>query len=208
MNQKGYLRLYTFMALILIVSLACTGGVATPTPQVPLSNPPTRPAQPVQPVQPSNNSSSGLKTFTDQNDLYQIDVPANWTHSQTTGEYYYADILLSPDEAVKVENIVYNDGKPFSGSQNGKFALNLLHKFYSSTGEQGDIRVTDDAIMDDGSERLTWVSRGGGYSGVSFFEVRGDDRSTFLMFTIYWLDEAEGQYQDTVDNVIASYHVP
>ena len=36
MNQKGYLRLYTFMALILIVSLACTGGVATPTLQVPL----------------------------------------------------------------------------------------------------------------------------------------------------------------------------
>ncbi len=196
MNQKSYL--FVFVLLILIVSLACmsAGAIATPTPT----------AQPIQPTQ--NNDSLGLKTFSDENNLYQIDVPADWNYSQTTGDNYYVDILLSPDEAAKVENIVYDYGKPFSGTQNGQFALYLLNTFYSTTGKEGDIKVTDDAIMQDGSERLTWASRGGGYSGVSFFEIRGNDRSTFLMFTVYWLDSAEEQYLDTVNAILQSYRVP
>ena len=60
--------------------------------------------------------------------------------------------------------------------------------YYSNTGKVGDIRVSSDQIMDDGSERLEWKSKGGDYSGVSFFETRGSDNSTFLMFTAWWVD--------------------
>jgi len=208
MDQKGNSHFLVFIALVLVAGVACAGGAVAPTLQAPVSIPPTQPILPTQPPQPSSNNSAELQTFTDQNNLYQIDVPGDWAYEQATGEYHYADIFLSPDEAVKVENIVYNDGQAFSGSQNGKFALKLLNTFYSETGREGDIRVTDDAVMDDGSERLTWSSRSGGYSGVSFFEVRGGDRETFLMLTVYWLDSAESQYEEVINNIVGSYRIP
>jgi hypothetical protein len=101
---------------------------------------------------------------------------------------------------------VYDDGEPFTGNSKGKFALALLHQFYSSTGEEGDIRISDDKIMPDDSERLTWTSKGGGYSGMSFFEVR--NQSTFLMFTVEWSDDHESDYTDILNRAIESYDVP
>ena len=58
-----------------------------------------------------------------------------------------------------VENIAYDDGTAFNGSENGKFALQIPNQNYSSTGKEGDIKVTDDSIQKDGSERLTWTSK-------------------------------------------------
>ena len=60
--------------------------------------------------------------------------------------------------------------------------------------------------MPDGSERLTWSSRDGGYSGMSFFEVR--NKTTFLMFTVEWVNEAESDYADILNRAIESYYVP
>ena len=102
-----------------------------------------------------------------------------------------------------MENLFYDEGNAFTGSVNGKFALALLHTFYSATGKEGDIRITDDNIQPDGSERLIWESKSGGYSGISYFEVRGG--TTFLMFTIEWVNSAKGLYLDTLNQVVASY---
>lgn len=221
MNKQGLLRLFAFVALMVMVSLACSGG-ASPT-QAPIQQPTLVPQQPSQPTpvpqqpsqptpvpqQPSN--SGGLQTFTDQNKLYAIDLPADWTYEQTvdqTNNYYYIDTFTSPDENALVENIVYNDDKPFTGKDNGQFALYILNQFYSNTGKEGDIRVSDDSIQKDGSERLTWSSKAGGYSGISFFEIRGNDRKTFLMFTVEWSNSAEDQYSDPLNDVIASYRIP
>jgi hypothetical protein len=203
MKPKNFLKLFAFLGLVVIVGLACNGGAS---PASPPQQPAAQPAAQEDP--PQNSGGSGLVTFTDQNELYQIDIPGNWNYEQTSGDNYYADVFTAPDEGAKVENIVYNDGTAFSGGQNGRFALDILNTFYSSTGEAGDIRVTDDSIMKDGSERLTWQSRGGDYSGVSFFEIRGSDRKTFLMFTVYWLDDAEDFYSETLNNVIDSYRLP
>jgi hypothetical protein len=214
MNKTGFNYLFALVFLVAIAGLACSFGAST---SAPAPTPTSGAGLPIQiPQKPTAASSggsggsggSGWVTFTDQNDLYQIDLPGDWTYDQTTGEHYYADIFTSPDEAAKVENIVYNDGEPFTGGQHGKFALDILNQFYSSTGETGDIKVTGDQLMKDGSERLTWNSKGGDYSGYSFFEIRGSDRTTFLMFTVYWLDSAAEQYAETVDAIIASYRVP
>lgn len=119
---------------------------------------------------------------------------------------YYIDQFKSPDGNALIENIAYDDGKPFTGSQNGKFALYLLNTFYSSTGKEGDIHVSDDSIQKDGSERLAWSSSGGGYSGLSYFEVR--NRTTFLMFTVEYANDYENTYIDILNNVVASYRTP
>ena len=215
MNNQVSIRVYAFVAVLMTASLAC-GAISTPTPapvpvqptQVP-PQPTAIPPQPTaetvqQPDQPV--TTGGIKTFTDQNELYSIEVPSDWGYSQTTGDYYYIDQFQSPDELALVENIVYDEGTVFSGGTNGKFALYLLNTFYSSTGKQGDIRVTDDNIQKDGSERLTWISRDGGYSGISFFEIR--NRTTFLMLTVEWSNSARDEYFDTLDQVIVSYTTP
>lgn len=209
MKNRGYLYLSAFVAFILVIGLACSfGGPSTPV--APAPQPINNTGNNQQPVEPSNNSGSGdLVTFTDKNKYYQIDVPSDWKHEQsedTTNNYYYIDTFTSPDENALIENIAYDDGTAFPGGQNGQFALQILHEFYSDTGKEGDIKITDDAVQKDGSERLTWNSKGGGYTGISFFEVR--NRTTFLMFTVEYVNEYEDQYLDLLNNVISSYIVP
>lgn len=218
MKNKGFVILFSFAAFVMVVGLACMGGsrpAQAPTPIVqsvkPTEVPPQQATEP--PQQPANdngnsNDSGGLKTFTDQNNLYTIQVPSDWIYKQVTGDNYYIDQFKSPDELALVENIVYNDGVQFTGSQHGKFALDLLNRFYSNTGDVGDIRVTGDQIQPDGSERLEWYSKSGGYSGLSYFEVRKPSLLNFLMITIEWSDSAKDQYIDILSAIIESYSIP
>jgi len=211
------LKPFVFILILLaVVSLACQAFSGSPDPepvpapvqeepQPPIQEPEEQPTQP-QPQQEAPVSDSEYFIFTDRNGHYQIEVPGDWTQAEETGDSYYIDQFNSPDGNALIENLVYDDGDPFSGRQNGKFALALLHNFYSNTGEEGDIRVSDDKIMPDGSERLSWSSREGGYSGMSFFEVR--NKTTFLMFTVEWLDDAEADYVDILNRAIESYVVP
>jgi hypothetical protein len=201
MKVRGFLSLLVFIALILSVGLAC-GGANTPTP-APVTVAPQ--------AESSSSNSGGLKTFTDENDYYQIELPADWEYSQTKdqeNDYYYIDTFTAPDQNAMIENIVYDDGTAFTGSDKSRFALYLLNTFYSDTGKEGDIRVTDDSIQKDGSERLIWTSRGGKYSGTSFLETRGDARTTFLFFTVEYGNDYEDTYLDLLNDVIASYDIP
>jgi len=222
--QRNVLKPFVLMLFVLaITSLACSlvsGGapapVEPPVQEPPVEQPPAQqaPSEDVQPVQEepqaSEKNEDGFILFTDQNDLYSIEVPADWTHEQTVdteSNNYYIDTFSSPDGGAVVENIVYDDGERFTGNQMSKFALYLLNTFYSTTGKEGDIRVSGDSIMKDGSERLTWTSTGGGYSGISFLELRGNG-TTFLFFTVNWGDAVKDTYIDTLNYVIESYTIP
>jgi serine protease Do len=149
--------------------------------------------------------SGELTTFTDKNNLFVIDIPSDWTYAQSTGDSIYFDTFKSPDELALVESIVYDDTSGYAAALKGKYALYLLNTNYSSTGQEGDIRISDDSMQKDGSERLVWTSKGGGYSGISFLENRG---STFLFFTVEWSNSAKDQYIDTLNAVITSYRAP
>lgn len=212
------LKPFVFVLVVMtVVSLACQGGSGTPAPEPTLVPSPVQaPQQPEQPQQQPEQpqpqpeqpqtSTGGYIVFNDRNDLCQFEVPDDWTYGESSGDSYYIDQYKAPDEQALIENIVYDDGSPFTGNSKGKFALALLHRFYSDTGKEGDIRITDDKIMPDGSERLSWTSRGGGYSGMSFFEVR--NKTTFLMFTVEWVDGAEDLHVDNLDHAIETYVVP
>ncbi len=204
MKSQGSFRLFAFIGLLVLVSMACGGGTPVPAPvQQPVEQEPQQ-----DPIEPVSNSGD-LVTFTDQNELLAIEVPGDWTYAQTVdddGTDFYIDTFTSPDELALVESIVYDDGTAFAGSDKAKFALYLLNTFYSNTGEEGDIRVSEDKIMQDGSERLTWSSEGGDYSGISFLETRGT--TTFLLFTVEWVNSAQDQYLDALNAVIESYRIP
>ncbi len=150
-----------------------------------------------------------MVTFTDQTNYLEFDAPADWEHTQTVdtdSNHWYWDVLTSPDGHARIDSIVYDDGTPFVGTQSGKTALQWLHQNYSETGAEGDIRISNDSIQKDGSERLTWKSKGGKYSGISFFEIRKP--TAMLMFTVWWDDDYEQQYGDILNSVIESYRIP
>ncbi len=218
MKSKGLYYLLAFVSFIAAIGLACSALTSTPTPEPPMPPtplPPTAvPAVPAATEAPSSatgdttgstTGSSGLVTFTDQNKYFSIDVPADWKHTTSSGEHYYWDTFTSPDGAAVVENYVYDDGTPWSGKDSGKYALAVLNQLYSKTGGEGDIRISEEKLQDDGSDRLTWTSKSGGYSGISFFELRG---TAFLMFTVDWGNDYKDQYMDTLDQVVASYRTP
>ncbi|MFM8874561.1 MAG: hypothetical protein ACKOGC_00700, partial [Anaerolineae bacterium] len=166
-------------------------------------------------VQPSDN---GMVTFVDQNNLLAFDLPGDWTYEHTDhGDAIYTDVdaytdtFTSPDESVIIESLVMfaNPGVKVDNSTSQYVALDILNTYYSSTGtNNGDIRISSDQIMQDGSERFEWTSKGGDYSGVSFFEVRGDDKRTWLMWTAFWSNNVDQTMLDIVDNAIATYAIP
>ena len=201
MKKHAFPYLFGLMALPLVVGLAC--GSPAPT-----AAPTQAPAATVAPAA-TETSSGGSTTFTDQTKYLELDVPADWEYSQTVDKdngYWYWDVFKSPDGHARIDSIVYDDGKPFVGTQSGKTALAWLHQNYSNTGVEGDIRISDDSMQKDGSERLSWESKGGKYSGISFFEIRKP--TAMLMFTVWWDNDYEDQYRDTLNAVIDSYRIP
>ena len=219
MKSRSLHYVLGFLSFVVTIGLACSAVTGSPTAAPP---PPTQPpasptVQPAAPTpEPAATSSSGdstpsadssLITFTDKNKYFQIDLPGDWTHDTNSGDNDYADTFTSPDGNAIVDSYVYDDGNTsWNGKASGKAALYMLNKFYSKTGAEGDIRVTEEKQQSDGSDRLTWLSKSGKYSGISFFEVRHN--TAFLMFTVYWSDDSKDQYLDTLNNVIASYRLP
>jgi len=219
--MKQYRFILFFVTTLALAALACNGGSSpTSAPQV---NPPV--AVPQENVSPSNNDNSGgsvpsgggqaggssdIVTFTDANNLFSFDLPGDWTYGNSFNDKdgVYVDRFESPDGTGFIENITGFSGDPLTGGSNGKLALYFINKYYSNTGEGGDIRVSSDQIQKDGSERLAWKSTGGGYSGLSYFEVRGSDRKTFLMLTVWWSSATPQEVLDQINNAVESYRVP
>jgi hypothetical protein len=139
-------------------------------------------------------------TFTGPSALFEIDVPLPWRYETSSDNTTIVDTFYSPDEHAIIQNLTYDDGTEISRSEAGAFALELLKSFYAS-----DIRITDDQVQSDGSERLTWNSPSGDYSGISFLETRG---TTFLLFSVLWDNPYEADYFDALDYTISSYVVP
>jgi len=202
-NTRGYQLLIGFAMLLMSIGIACNGGAA------PVAQPAQQPT-PVPSNSNTNNSSpaangSAPVIFIDRNKFFQIEVPGDWKHSTNSGPHAYLDQFLSPDGKAMVENITYNDGTPFKGAQNGQFALLLIRQFHSN-GKEGDLRVSEDKIMTDGTERLTWSSNGRGFSGLSYFKVR--DGVNFLMFSLESADDHQIAYLEVLNKIQASYSTP
>src|SRR5512140_208358 len=124
-------------------------------------------------------------------------VPAATDAGTTTGTGSTALVTFTDQNKYYANDV----GTPWTGKDSGKYALAVLNQLYSKTGKEGDIRVTEEKQQQDGSDRRTWVSKAGCYSGISFFEIR--NQTTFLMFTVNYGNDYKDQYLDTLNNVIA-----
>ncbi|MDT8307410.1 MAG: hypothetical protein RRC07_15875 [Anaerolineae bacterium] len=138
-------------------------------------------------------------TFSGPDGLFTIEVPTAWQYERSEAENTVVDTFYAPDGHAIIQNIAYDDGSPIGRSEAGELALDLLHSSYAA-----DIRIVDDRVQADGSERLTWTSASGDYSGISFFETRG---TTFLLLTTMYDNAYEDVYIDTVEYTIGSYTI-
>lgn len=139
-------------------------------------------------------------TFTGPANLFSFEVPTAWEYERTEAEDTIVDTFYSPDGHAVIQNIAYDEGTEITRSMAGALALELLRSFYAT-----DIRIVDDQMQADGSERLIWESRNGDYSGISFLETRG---TTFLMLTTMWDNPYEDYYFETLDYAISTYNIP
>jgi hypothetical protein len=142
-------------------------------------------------------------TFTDKNSFFQFDVPFSWGYEYVEDGDVYIDTFSSPDGNAAIQDIVYDAGETMNQGVAGEAALSLLNSFYTSGS--GDIKISKDEIQPDGSEKLTWTSKKGGYSGVTFFESRG---TYLILFTMFADDELFALFDLTFGNVISTYKVP
>lgn len=141
-----------------------------------------------------------IYTFSGPGNLFSIEVPTPWAYETSEDDVSIIDTFYAPDGHAVIQNITYDEGEPISRSDAGQFALALLREFYAE-----DINISNDQVQADGSERLTWQSQSGDYSGISFLETRG---TTFLLFTVMWDKPYEDVYFDTLDYTVGSYTVP
>ena len=200
---------FVIVVLLSILSSSCTAKSApteAPTAAATMDVPASTPQVTDTPIPTSGGSE--ITMFVDQNNLFAIDLPSNWTRATEAQSDHYTDTFTSPDGSAKIESLIYNDGQPFEEAKNKDFALYLLNTYYSSTGRAGDIIINSDQMMENGTQRNEWNSKNGGYSGVSYFELRGDDKATFLMFTAQWKDGTEQATLDIVNQIITTFRVP
>ena len=210
MKTRGLAYLLAFISFIAAAGLACETLLPSATPTALPTSTPAPTAAAITTATTAANSTTTLTTFTDQNNDFQIDVPADWTHKTNSGQDYYWDTFTSPDGGAVVENYTFlkatsAGGTPWNDAEMKKYAMDVLDKYYSKTSKPGDIEVTEVKAQGDGSVRLAWDSKGGGYSGLSYYELRG---TKFLLFTVDWGKDYKDQYIDVLNRVISSYRVP
>ena len=212
--MKQYRVFFIFVAVMLLASLACNAqsGGNSPTSVPQQQDPPSDNGNPpLENPTPSGENASGFITVEDQNKLYTFEIPADWSYEANdlgnavySDVYMYADTWTSPDESAVVEGITgRSEGFDFDGTTSTRVALDMLNYYYSFTGQEGDIRISETSTAEDGSTRFDWTSKGGDYSGISWFEVRG--ARTFLMWTVNWGNGADQAILDDVDNAINTY---
>ncbi len=157
---------------------------------------------------PSNASSLPVYNLTyafkGPKNLFEIEVPLSWGHETSTDANLIVDSIHAPDEHASIESIVYDDGFPYAKADAGQATLRLLNEFY--TNGDGDISITEDRIMEDRRERLTWESKQGGFSGITTFEVRNE--TSLIIFSVLYDHPYEDTYRTLLEFVIDTYEIP
>ena len=138
--------------------------------------------------------------FTAPNNLFTMDLPLAWYYTSDSSDTAYVDRVDSPDGNAYIESLIYDDGTQYSKSEAGKITLELLREYYAS-----DLRVTDDQVQPDGSERLTWHSASQKITGVTFFETRD---TALLFLTMVATDKTFDLYNQMFDRLLSTYTIP
>jgi hypothetical protein len=139
------------------------------------------------------------------NNIYEIDIPQPWAHTREEPADMAVDTFLAPDQNSAIQILVYDDGKTkMNQAIAGQVALSVLNQSYTNGAD--DIKIISDKPgQAQGTERLDWKSKTGGYQGVTFFQGRGN---TLVLLSFLFVNGYEDDYQFMVDYTMSTYILP
>jgi hypothetical protein len=122
-------------------------------------------------------------TFTQVQDRFSMDIPLGWEWSASEPQENIVKTQFhSPDGNAIIDHVFWDYGEIIKMDFAAEYAFNLLGTSYAKGKD--DIKVTSEIILDTGTrEKIIWVSRSGGYAGVTYFEVRNRTQMHILSFT-------------------------
>jgi hypothetical protein len=144
-------------------------------------------------------------TFTQAQDHFSMDVPLGWVGiDPEPQENVLRTQFHAPDGNAVIDHVFWNHGEIIKMDMAVDYAFNLLGSHVNGTD---DIKVTSEIILENAKrEKLTWVSRSGGYAGVIYVEVRNRMEVVILSFT--WNRLFDDIYGPLMETTAATYESP
>ena len=172
---------------------------AIPEPAVEEPLQPEEQAEAAQPEPEQPAADPGTTAYSSPEGLFSIDAPASWSFSSelTLIEGSVVETFTSPDSHAAVQVVVDEVGKDMDKVLKGQVTLDFMKRLYGK-----DLRVATDVTLEDGREKLEWGSDEGEISGTTYFD-RVDDH--LYLFTVTYDDDYEEDYQQTLEDVAASF---
>lgn len=133
---------------------------------------------------------------------YSLNVPLGWNLITDQSPELKHIQFNSPDGNAVVESFLYTPG----GTRDLGFAVDYALRQLDSSYAKGsdDIRVTSEInLIHRKSEKITWVSRSGGYAGETYFEIR--NRTQVFVLTRAWNKLFEDIYAPVLDTTFVSF---
>jgi hypothetical protein len=144
-------------------------------------------------------------TFTQAQDHFSMDIPLGWLGpaSEMQGNVVRTQ-FHAPDGNAVIDHVFWDQDEVIKMNAAAGYAFKLLSDYVNGTD---DIKVTSEIILENGKkEKITWVSRSGGYAGVVYIEVRNRMEVFILSFT--WNRLFDDIYGPVMETTAATYESP
>lgn len=144
-------------------------------------------------------------TFTHAEDHFSMDIPLGWQEFDSRPQENVVKTQFhAPDGNAVIDHVFLDLGEIVKMDFAVDYAFELLGTYVNGTD---DIKVTSEIILENGKrERVTWVSRSGGYAGVAYIEVRNRTQVLILSFT--WNRLFDDIYAAVMESAAATYESP
>lgn len=140
--------------------------------------------------------------YTSPDSLFTIEVPTSWTKRIDVNKIPggQVEIFTSPDMHASIQVVVYRHDSLIDLDLKTKKVLEIQHSLYGK-----DYDHTHYKALSDGRERLAWILKERGVTGISFYDSWG---SSLYIFTVLWDDAYLDLYQPVLDRVVESFGYP
>jgi hypothetical protein len=144
-------------------------------------------------------------TFTQAHDHFSMDIPLGWVAPDSEmQENVVRTQFHAPDGNAVIDHVFWDQDEVIKMDAAAEYAFKLLGDYVNGTD---DIKVTSEIILENGKkEKITWVSRSGGYTGMIYIEVRNRMEVFILSFT--WNRLFDDIYEPVMESTAATYESP
>jgi len=139
------------------------------------------------------------RTVSSREALFEIEVPTSWGRYIDTAavEKTVVEGYVSPDKRASVQIAIYQQGTFLRQDAKANNTREIMFALYGY-----DLKNSDDRVLPDGRERLTWYATGKDISGITDFDTYVN---TLYLFTIVWEPSSEIFYLPILTDIQESF---